>query len=540
MDLEDYLNGGYRSMNPNPPSLQDLIKESGQLAAALEFLHGGLQVESLWPRLPQQGICHADFRPRNILVFKQGNSSTGTWGITDFGLSQQSLHSLSREGNDPGFSSTRNLYAAPWGGVYGAPDAHAHLRSDIWSFGCILVRIFDLGLEHSLVHRSEPDTPRHRPFDWQNIHNSFFEGNPPALKHNVRSWIESLPARYCQIHSFGFLTGMRDLLLRMLEIDYNNRPKAPDVRRSLHKLCHMADEPASESVDPSSMESIPITPNPRRISSRFGVGVLVSSIKSGSVDNVKHSLRGQPDVEEAYEGERPLIHAITMGNPSIIQALLEHKPDLDVRTCSSKDETPLHLAISIGDVKVVRVLIDALIRNGFRDSLDEIYKDKKTPLMVAASKGHVAVVSLLLDKKAKPEICTGEDQQNCLHHAVDNVSAGADLLSAFVGRMAFDQSPEGLDGYETPMMRHISHGVKERYGTPRVSTLWKEKFEVLKEGGGNVNRRYPLTSLLQLAIDQDKVDIAQLLIEAGADQNMNLRRATRSMKDMISRKRARV
>ncbi|KAJ5568306.1 hypothetical protein N7450_010792, partial [Penicillium hetheringtonii] len=311
MDLEDYLNGGYRSINPNPPSLGDLIKESGELAAALEFLHGGLQVDSLWPKLPQQGICHADFRPRNILVFKQENKSTGTWGITDFGLSQQSLHSSSRERIDPGFSSTRNSYAAPRGGVYGAPDAHAHLRSDIWSFGCILARVFDLGLEHSLIHRSELDAPRHRPFDWQNIQNSFFEGNPPALKHTVRSWIESLPAQYCQIHSVGLLTGMRDLLLRMLEIDYNNRPKAPEVRRSLHKLCHMVDEPAPESVDPSSVESDLITPNPPRTSSistirtsdpPFGVGVLVSSIKSGSVDNVKHSLRGQPDVEEANEG----------------------------------------------------------------------------------------------------------------------------------------------------------------------------------------------------------------------------------------------
>lgn len=530
-------------MNPDSCLLQDLVKEAGQLAAALEFLHHGLQIRLESSHIFQHpAIIHADFRPRNILVFKQSDSSTGTWAITDFGSSQQSIRSVSKERHDSGFSSTRNSYAAPFGGVYSAPDAHAHTRSDIWSFGCILVRVFYLGLEHSLTNQPEFDASRHRSYNWQDIRNAFFEGAPPALNHDVRSWIESLPTRYRQVHSVGLLTKMRDLLFSMLKIDLNDRPRAFDVRSSLHELYNIASGDAPESVDSSSMESFPNTSISQRRSStsthrtfdrssdRIGVGVLVSSIKSDDVENVRESLRKDPDMEEAYEGDRPLIHAIMRGIPSIVQALLAHKPDLDVRSCSSKGETPLHLATLKGDVKVVRVLIDALIQNGFQESLNELFKDK-TPLMVAASEGHVAVVSLLLDKHADTTICTGENREDCLHHAVRNINAQEDLIRAFVGKMDFNQAPEG---YETPLMKHISLGIKEQYGTSEVDSLWLKKFNVLIEGKGDVKRVYPLGSPLQLAIENGKVDIARALLRAGAPppQNMKLSKA---MRDMIRR-----
>src|SRR4051795_9127590 len=85
MDLEDFLVGGYKEMQSTPCLLNNLIQESREIASAIHFLHKHLQLESEWPEFHHQAICHADLKPRNILVFKQDGSSTGTWRITDFG-----------------------------------------------------------------------------------------------------------------------------------------------------------------------------------------------------------------------------------------------------------------------------------------------------------------------------------------------------------------------------------------------------------------------------------------------------------------------
>lgn len=523
MDLEDYLLGEYRSMNPGVHLLPDMIKESRELAAGLEFLHHGLQGEYYGIELQHQAICHADFKPENILVFKQKGSSTGLWAITDFGVSQRSIRSLSNERHGSGLTTTRNLLPPPLGGKYQAPDSHAQRGSDIWSFGCILVRIFALGLEHG--HQSEHDTLKDRPFDWQHIERPFCEGSPPVMNQNVENWIQNLPTQYRQSYNVELLDAMQDLLFKMLVMDFHKRPSASHVRGCLHRLHIMAME---ERRPDSSTTTTPDQPL-----DRFRVGNLVKNIQIGSVDEVKQCLRHQLDVEEVYEKDRPLIHAIKRGVAPMISALWEHKPDLDVKNPSSEGETPLNLAVSKGDVGMVKVLIDALIQNNSKDALNERSKAGKTPLMEAASRGHVAVVSELLDRGADTEICVGQDKQNCLHYAVGNIGSKEDLLKEFVGKMDFNWSPDGIKGYETPMMRHISLGVNERYGTTKANSLWRRKFEVLLDGKGDVNRKYPHISPLQLAIAKDKVDIVEVLLEAGATLPHGENGTSNKMKKMI-------
>jgi hypothetical protein len=63
MDLEDFVTGGYQSMNSTDYLLLDLINEAGELAAALEFLHDGLQARCDEARsFKHQAIRHAGFQ----------------------------------------------------------------------------------------------------------------------------------------------------------------------------------------------------------------------------------------------------------------------------------------------------------------------------------------------------------------------------------------------------------------------------------------------------------------------------------------------
>lgn len=563
MDLEDFVAGGYQSMNSTDYLLFDLINEAGELAAALEFLHDGLQARCERPELQHQAIRHADFKPQNILVFKRDGSSTGVWRITDFGVSQVARRNMSRNrGYESGRSTAVNLNPPPRGCIYEAPDPHAQRRSDIWSFGCILARIFALGLGPGCL--PEFDAMRGRPVNGRPVEDRFYGGSPPVLNQNVKVWIEDLPKRFHDSHNVELLNGMRDLLFQMLARDFRDRLSAYQVRTRLHKLCHLPIEPEPEPMPPyrgpailpvipptppttprssshrsnssrMSQESVLTTRNFNQSPDQLEVGVLVNSIKSGSVDDVKQCLRRRPDVEDHHKGDRPLIYAIEKSSAPMIRALWEYKQDLDAKSLSSEGETPLNLAVLKGDVEMVKILIDILVHNDPNASLNELSRVGKTPLMEAAFRGHVAVVSELLNRGADPTICVGEVQLNSLHYAVDNIDAKEDLLEAFMGKMDFDQSPPEINGYETPMMRHISRGVDGHYGTPKAKPLWKKKFDVLLKGGADVNRSYPEQRPLQRAMARNHVQIAEVLLLADAIIPHGEKGTSHEMKKMIKR-----
>ncbi|KAJ5372062.1 hypothetical protein N7517_004068 [Penicillium concentricum] len=516
MDLEDFLVGGYREMQP-APCLSDLIQESRNVASAIDFLHTHLQLESEWPEFHHQAICHADIKPQNILVFKRDVSSTGVWRITDFGVSRIAHRDISGDSN----YMTSIKDHAPRGGTYRAPEAQSQRRSDVWSFGCILVRVFALGLDPESL--SELDRMRREPLNARAHDDCFYRGSPPALNPAVETWIENLPTRYPIPHNPVFFQELQKLLRSMLEINYHRRSSASEVQRSLHRL------------HSSSISNF--TPRSSVGGASKGVGVLVTVMKSGDIDQVREILLDEVDVEQCHENERPLIYAIEMANASMINALSEYQRkflnlNLDVRTPSFKRQTPLYLAVCKGDFDVVKAVIDAYVgpesHANVSPLLNELCEDK-TPLMQAAFLGQARVVSLLLQRGADHRICVQHQKLNCLHYAVKiNNLAREDVIRAFKGNMVFDQLPpeNPLDSsdnisstaeYETPMMLHVSLA---REGV-EIDSLWRNKFKALLEGGADVNRRYkPGTileiSLLQMAAFERRELLAKVLVDAGA------------------------
>ncbi|KAJ5154022.1 uncharacterized protein N7500_009461 [Penicillium coprophilum] len=518
MDLEDFLVGGYKEMQPTP-SLNDLIQESRKVASAIDFLHTHLQLDSEWPEFHHQAICHADLKPRNILVFKRDGSSTGVWRITDFGVSRIAHRDMP---GDSGYATSVNNHA-PRGGAYRAPEAQSQRRSDVWSFGCILVRVFALGLDPASLR--ELDEMRKGPPNAPFHDDCFFQGSPPALNSAVEAWIKNLPVQYFGSHSPVFFEEMQRLLHSMLEIDYHSRSSASDVQSGLHKL----NSSTITNITPRISES--------RLPGRR-VGVLVAVIQTDNIDHIRDVLQDDVDVEQCYQADRPLIYAIDMGNSAIIiNELSEHQRkfhnrNLDVRTPSSKRKTPLYLAVCKGDVETVKAVIDAYIDPDSHASTSALLNELcegKTPLMQAAFLGHADVVSLLLQRGADHRICVQQEKFNCLHFAVKSDNrAQEDVIRAFKDIMVFDQLPPddpynssetipSTTAYETPMMLHIILAPNRL----DIDSVWTRKFKALLEGGANVNSKYGpgiynQMSILERAVWGGNVCVVELLLGAGA------------------------
>ncbi|KAI4092386.1 MAG: hypothetical protein LQ344_003451 [Seirophora lacunosa] len=154
---------------------------------------------------------------------------------------------------------------------------------------------------------------------------------------------------------------------------------------------------------------------------------LIYGIRQGDDEYVKLTLRREASVETRCADEiTPLMHAVMVQSKSIVEILLDHKADVEVRTCGW---TPLHKATDMSSLAIMRLLLDAgayieatspwefipprseaaRLKAIARDEPDletEILcprNQKWTPLLRAAFKGDSAAANLLLSHSANIE-----------------------------------------------------------------------------------------------------------------------------------------
>ena len=134
---------------------------------------------------------------------------------------------------------------------------------------------------------------------------------------------------------------------------------------------------------------------------------------------------------------KPLHIAASQGYSHIVRILLAHGASLNVQ--DQNLETPLHHAASQGHSHTVRILL------AYGASLNVEDQNLKTPLHHAARNGQTAIVKLLLNAGANPNVLDFELTSPCMHAAFTGqvasvrelMKGGADLqLRSWAGKTA--------------------------------------------------------------------------------------------------------
>lgn len=520
MDLDQFLRGKFSAMPEF--SLADLIEEARNVVGALVVLHGMLQTDR-----PNLACCHNDLKPANILVFRGPDSSpVGTWKIADFGISviaEPDEKPSTIPGMSPAPTPTVNVRPARPASTYQAPevsfDGEIGRKSDVWSIACILVRILALGID-GFDGLKALDTARGQPTAGEPDygHDYFHRGSPAYLNPHVEQWLISLPKRAIAGAPTDFLSQSSELLLSMLSISKWDRPSAKVVFQQLYQIERSAPNYNRSSMtltrpvtntpstskrshsDSRSQGSTPLS-SPSAPSQPLSVKYLVEAIVSGQVHDLQAVLHTGVNVEEEYEGERPLLYAVKAKSVAAVEMLRQHAADLDLETADKESQTPLMLAAAQGNPEMVDILLS------MNASVDGKAIKGLTPLMLAARKGNLQVVMTLLNQGANRERYSPIGW-NALHYAIHG-DGGGDMIKLFIEQMDVDSPTEG-DG-DTPLMMLC----KLYRGTPH----WSDKFNAILSGRPDINKTSIIDqhTPLSIAIEEDYVELAdQLINERGA------------------------
>ncbi|KAH8422340.1 uncharacterized protein LDX57_000097 [Aspergillus melleus] len=495
MDLDEFLAGEYEQFPVF--TLSDLVNEASGLAGALAFLHGGLQPENLKCR-------HMDLKPPNVLIFKSKGYRAGEWKITDFGISiidkpdqhPETVSDLVQDitfpvpGEVPYHTST---YQPP----EASNDRPFGRRSDVWSLGCILMRVlaFGLGGKDGLqdldVQRGELDGLSYR-------NDKFYRGSPPVLNPHVGEWLDTLIARYPE-YSHEFLARCRDLLFKMLSIEKYQRPLSSEVYEDLLDILENA--PPERRLRPAS-DTLVVTAQPQGdIGITATVESLVDAIKKGKTHDLRIFLNGTVMVEEKHDGDRPVIHAIRHKRPDAVERLREYRRELDLETPDSGGNTPLKVAVETGDVDMVETLLNAGVNMNARS------KGDLTPLMAATKRGDVPIIKALLGRGADPMVFS-EHGYTALHYAAMIWDVGAEAIRMLIESVETVDIP-AQHGGQTPLFMLVNN-----YSD---TALWRKKYNALRQAGADINRvdDNDMTPLA-VAVQTHEADLAERLLKQNA------------------------
>ncbi|EAW17047.1 ankyrin repeat and protein kinase domain-containing protein [Aspergillus fischeri NRRL 181] len=488
MDLDRFLNGAL--LPPAKCDMSELLEELISLAGALAHLHTGLGYNI-------HG-CHTDLKPANILVYMKHDTSRrpqiGKWMITDFGLSI--ISRIERRGSGDGLpmeSITETMTQLQrMRGTYQAPEVCHGLgisrSSDIWSFGCILVRVLAFKLDGIQGLRRLDELRRKDDdgiTDYAGRHDYFNRGQPAVLNPHIANWIRDLPKHHLN-YSDEFLKGCANMLLRTLSINKHDRPEASVVQQLLgelklilHTSPHTHLQPTS-SMDSNSEYSSTGPPSSRSPSSSVSDPTSVYS-------------RGLAVLTD------DLVAAIENCDLASVERSLSQNVDID--RPDSKGNIPLGIAARLGNAPVVRRLLEANARVDARSPRGE------TPLMIATRNGHKDVSKLLLEQGADCRVYS-DDGLTCLHYATWS-AASAELIRLLIPSFQTVDVPMKGFNEEMPLMTLVKNFVD--------NDAWEDKFRTFVGAGANVNQADKFgKSPLECAVRDGSLRAVKLLVDHNA------------------------
>ncbi|BCS19196.1 ankyrin repeat and protein kinase domain-containing protein [Aspergillus puulaauensis] len=454
----------------------DLLGESKRLAGALEYLQYELDLGLR--------LVHMDLKPANILVFKGPNlSSAGHWKISDFGESILNKPPINVSGETFRYPIGHNLT-----GTYRSPQLANNLsfgrKSDVWSLGCILVRVLAFGLDGENKLK-DLDERRGKNIDGESDHghNYFHRGKDHLIRNpHIEAWLNELPNRDSLVPSH-VLTLFRDLLLGTLEIDEEARLTSADVKGQIRRIQEeLHTVPLPDSLAPMPPPTPPSPPRAQLESSDIIKRILKCEDDTQELQN---QLRAEFNIEEPVEmngyTDRLLIHAIRSQFTNIVDELLKTRPDIDKEGFDSGYMTPLSRAIATKShgMVIIRRLLQAKV------NINAVSATGLTPLMVATRFGHLDVVRELLYQDAD-YLATSSEGCMCLHHVAWAPKEGAALIKEFTRNDRIPVDIPSSQSNETPLIMLIKEYLPRR--SRRSQLEWRAKFDAFIEAKADLSK----------------------------------------------------
>jgi tetratricopeptide (TPR) repeat protein len=223
-----------------------------------------------------------------------------------------------------------------------------------------------------------------------------------------------------------------------------------------------------------------------------------------------HSKTGSRPV---YELSNQLFVAVKNGDLQWVRDCIHGRANVDSR--DNNNWTPLHYAAEKGYAELVNILLQN------RASINAQNNGKATPLHFAARNGHIKVVEALLSSRAMINATTQNNNWTPLHFAAkhNHIAVVKALIkhgTVYNARDSQDRAPAQLTN--NPEITELLNIIDKLFNCVREGTL-NELISYLNKGAEVNACNSEEKTLLQLAVEQNHLELASVLLEHGANVN---------------------
>jgi len=245
-----------------------------------------------------------------------------------------------------------------------------------------------------------------------------------------------------------------------------------------------------------------------------GKAPLADLIQAGNLDAARDRIRAGADVNAPQpDGARPIHWAVYQVDHGLFEALIAKKADVNVANLFGA--TPIAEAAKLGDAAMVKMLLDAGAKP------EGANRDGETALMMAIKLGHLPVVEMLIKAGANVNAVERLNNQTPLMWAVSAPRNQVEMVKLLLAKGA-DVKPRALfSDWDSQITSEPRAQYRPVGGLTALLYAARDNcyrcVEALIGAGADVNVPTPeAVTPLMLALDNDHIEVAKLLLDHGA------------------------